>query len=413
MPTQLVVNVDEKAVLEVLRTRNIHTYFQPVVSLSSKAIIGFEAFSRGTREGREEVDPAQLFHNDLSPDSKIGVDRLCREKALEHFKPIAEKHQHMLLFLNVNSEILPHVELKSQVLRKQVADLGINPGQVVIECALNKATTDEAVAFSRMYRELGFRLSLDNCGIEDAFNYVLPLIKPAFVKVTSGFFAGEGEDGHSLRELRNLVSLADRVGAMVIGQGVESEENSIRLLSAGVHLQQGYYYTKDDGGGDSDPARLLLEKIVATHEKYKTTSRELVRRKKERFENLFRAVASVAAKLSNMGAAQFEEACKNLVRNVDTVISVFVLNDQGIQTTTRPHVKGEGDGLSTSVLGSAKGADHSVHDYFMYLDMGYEKFVTQPYVSLFTGEIACIVSRAIYNAEGIRHVVCVEVPHPG
>ncbi len=406
------VTVNENAVLEVLRAKSVHTYFQPVISLAAKSIIGFEAFSRGGGEGGSIVDPATLFHQDLSPDSKVNVDRLCREKALAQFKPIFEKHKNMLLFLNINSDILPHVEVKSQVLKHQVASMDIDLGNVIIECPLSRAGQEEVIAFASFYKELGFKIGLDNCGADDAFGQIIPVIRPSFVKICPSLYAESQAAENSLRALKSLVQLTERMGAMVIAQGVENEEDSIRLLAAGVHLQQGYYYTKAEGVKEGDPAEAFFRKILNTHEKYKKVGRELVRQKKARFEALFRIVGTACAKFANLGEDRFEETCKKLVHSLDGVISLFVLNEHGTQITSRPHVKGE-PRLSASVLGSGKGVDHSVHDYFMYLDMGYEKFVTQPSVSLFTGENACLVSRPIYNSEGARYVVCVEVSHPG
>lgn len=407
------IQVDENAVLEVLRTKNVHTYFQPVVSLVGKSIIGFEAFSRGAGEGNAVVAPETLFHQDLSSDSKVNVDRLCRERALAQFKSIHEKHKNMLLFLNINSEILPHVEVKSLVLKRQVASMDIDMGSVVIECPLSTAGQEDVVRFAARYKELGFKLCLDNCGVDDAFGQILPAIRPSFVKIRPDLYAEGMADENSLQILKSLVELTGRMGAMVIAQGVETEEDSIRLLTAGVHLQQGYYYTKEEGAQEGDPAEAFFRKILNTHEKYKKVGRDLVRQKKMRFEAMFRIVGLVCSKLSNLGEDRFEESCRVLAQSGKGIISLFVLDERGRQITSRLHVKGDGPGFSSTVLGSAKGVDHSVHDYFMYLDMGYEKFVTQPFVSLFTGETGCLISRPIYNSEGGRYVVCVEVPHLG
>ncbi|WP_419786523.1 hypothetical protein [Pseudodesulfovibrio sp.] len=76
------------------------------------------------------------------------------------------------------------------------------------------------------------------------------------------------------------------------------------------------------------------------------------------------------------------------------------------------HVEVEGNTLASALIGSAKGMDHSVHDYFLYQDMGYEKIVTPPFISPFTGEQVRLISCSIYNSEGLRYVVRVETACP-
>lgn len=406
--------VNEQAVLDIIKAKNVHTYFQPVISVPTKSIVGFEAFSRGGGGDVCVIDPKMLFHNDLSPELKIDVDRLCREKAFEQFKPIHANHKQMLLFVNIDVNILPHVEIGSEVLKNQIASMGIIPENVVLECPLNCIDVQNVLEFSVMYRELGFKICLDNCCVDDSFSQAMSIMKPDFVKACRTFFAeGERKD-YSTKALEALISVADKNGAMVIGQGVECEDDSIRLLTSGVHLQQGYYYTKDEDATTGDPAKMFFQKIIATYDKYKKVKQELVRRKKERFSNTFKTVTSICSKFSNMPEDRFEDACKTLVYNTDAVISMFVLNSEGVQITPRSHVRlTGGKQVAANLLGSDVGVDHSVRDYVLYLDMGYEKFVTTPFSSPFTGENACIISKPFYNKEGQRYVVCIELPHPG
>ncbi len=107
---------------------------------------------------------------------------------------------------------------------------------------------------------------------------------------------------------------------------------------------------------------------------------------------------------------RFEDGCKSLVNNVDNAISMFVLDNTGEQITTRAHARNtSGTTNSDSILGTQQGVDHSVQDYVMYLDMGYDKYVTQSFCSPFTGEAACIISRA-FSTRKLRYMVCVEMP---
>jgi EAL domain-containing protein (putative c-di-GMP-specific phosphodiesterase class I) len=407
---------DEKAVRAILESKCVYTFFQPVVCLSTKRIVGFEAFSRGGAAGAGAVGPAVLFHDALSPELKLGMDQLCREKSLSQYKSIHDSHREKLFFLNVNPDILEQGE-RSEMIRAQVAGLNIDPASVVIELPLSRVIVGFIEEFVRLYREFGFKVCLDNCGVDDPFCLAISRIKPDFIKINRSFFAKASLKDYSARLLEDMQEVADRYGAMVIGQGVEVEDDSIRLLSAGVHLQQGYFFTKDEQAPNEDPAKLFMRKIMVTHDKYKSARREMVRRRKDRFDATFKVVGAVCAKLSNLSATRFDDACKTLVRNLDLVVAMFVVDETGEQITAQAHVRpvtchARAMGMSGGV-GFGKGVDHSMRDSVMYLELGYEKFVTRPYISPFTGEQVCLISRPFYNNEGVRYIACIELAYPG
>lgn len=408
------VLVDQQAVRDIIQSKNINTFFQPVVSIPTKSIVGFEAFSRGGGGDVCVIDPSMLFHNDLTPDLKIDIDRLCREKALEQFTPIYTNHKNMLLFLNMNTDILQHIDMSSEVFTRQVASSPINPTSIAIEYTLCNCALEHVELYSEYFQNSGFKTSLDNCSVDDAFNPIITKLQPDFVKINSTFFAEDHRKPYSAKLLEGLIEVADNVGAIVIAQGVETEEESIRLLNAGVEVQQGYYYTKDETAKTQDPAKMFFQKIVTTHDKYKVVKREMVKRKKARFNHAFQAVNSICSKMANLPENRFDDTCKALVHNTSETLSMFILDHSGTQLTTRHHVKPTtGKSASPTFLGTVIGSDHSTHDYVMYLDIGYEKYVTRPFISKYTGVDACIISRPFYNNEGQRYIVCIELPYPG
>ncbi|CCH49832.1 EAL domain-containing protein [Pseudodesulfovibrio piezophilus] len=414
MSDQPALQVDEHSVQEIVDSKNVHTFFQPVVSVVTKAIVGFEAFSRGGSDTLCVIDPKMLFHDQLSPRLKVNVDRLCREKALMQFKPIHSNHKNLLVYVNINPDILAHVGEGSKVLMHQVASLDITLENIVLECPACKAHSPGLQEYADMYRDFGFKLCLDNCHIDDTFGSVMANLKPDFIKVGQSFYAENQRQDHSSRALDGVLSAAEGIGAAVIAQGVESEEDSLRLLAAGVHLQQGYYYTKDESDTTGDPAQMFFKKILDTHDKFKKVKRRILKQKKARYKAAFKVVSSICSKLSNTSEAGFEGMCRKMLHASDDVISLFILNDDGDQITSRHHVESRATGIcSASILGSHKGADHSIQDYVLYLDMGYDKFVTQPFRSPYTGENACIISKPVFNKEGDRYLICIEMPHPG
>ncbi|BCS89404.1 EAL domain-containing protein [Pseudodesulfovibrio sediminis] len=413
MPKSTPVKVDEQVVRNIISSKDIITFFQPVLSITTKSIVGFEAYSRAGKSACA-IEASQLFYGDLSSDLKVDVDRLCREKALEQFKPIHAKHKGMHLFLNINPDMLSHLKTREVVLPAQVEAAGIPPSNIVLEWPFSPKYMEDVADFCELFSGLGFKICLDGCSVDDSFSHVLTKLQPDMVKIDRSFFGEDERKSYSARTLEALRSVAERIGAVVIGQQVESEAESLRLLTAGIHLQQGDYYTKDEHDKTGDPAKMFFKKILDTHEEFKLFKRKLVSRKKERFGTAFRSVTSICSKFANLSEDRFEEGCKTIVKTVGDVISVFVVDEFGVQITSRVHGKSQNAATTADfLLSSGKGADHSVEDYVLYLDMGYEKFVTTPFSSPFTGETACIISKPFFSQDGERYTVCIELPYPG
>lgn len=405
--------VDEAAVRAIYEQKKISIFFQPVVSVPAKAVVGFEAFARPTGKSCT-VDTGMLFHKDLEPELTVKIDRMCREMALKQFKIFHDSHSGMLLFLNVNPAIFPHVEASQAVVPEQLADAGIAPECVVLECSGQSPYLDKKVPFAEKFRALGVQLGLDGCSESDAFSHVINRFEPDFIKIDRSFFGDDQHTECSARVLETVLNDAERAGAKVIGQGVETESESIRLLMAGVSLQQGYYYTKDNRAESGSQAAKLLQKIDDANKKYKKVKKELLRRRKMRFTETFKSLNSACAKFANMAEEDFEAGCKTLANRSEEIISVFILDANGVQITNRIRSGGHpGSPRAEAIMGMQKGADHSVQDYVMYLDMGYLQFVTKPFASKFSNEMACLISKPFYDKLGACYTLCLEMPYPG
>jgi len=393
---------------------NITTLFQPIVSIPTRGIIGFEAFSEARDpETGECIEGIRLVESRCDPDTQLAVDRQCRQRAMEQFKPIFDNHKAMLLFLWLNANILKSKKADPLFPEKQVAKAGLAPQNVCFELPMAMAGK-MPTKIVEYYRKKGFGLCIVDLGTNDAFLEPFVRLRPNFVKLNRSFYTGP-EDRYRGKVLDNLLDLSETVGFSVIGQGVEEQKESIDLLRARVFLQQGTYYVKDQGGagGGADPVKMFYGKIMETYRLFRERRGKEILARKNAFESLSQEVRRYISRLSKEYESVMEVVLTALFRNKDRAISMFVLNKNGVQVTSRIHVKAEAQKLfHRPTHGEDKGMDHSTRDYFMYIDMGYERFVTRPFVSPYTGEEAALIAMPFYNADNRMFVLCVEMPSP-
>jgi len=92
------------------------------------------------------------------------------------------------------------------------------------------------------YRKLGFAFALDDVGSGYAGLEALLEIEPEYVKVDRAFVSGVDEDPVRQDVLRGLQSLAEKTGARLIGEGLDTLEELSMLQELGIHFGQGWLF---------------------------------------------------------------------------------------------------------------------------------------------------------------------------
>lgn len=241
-----------EAVGRIVAEDGIAVYFQPLVSLSSKGIVGFEAFSRGVdEEGGTLADAGCLFHESLPEKAQRSVEDLCLKKSLSAYKPIYEKYHTMLLFLNINAGLYSKDDLKDTNPLKYQNEFRYNPRMIVFEFDSDQLVKNAPLELIRKLQKDGYRISIDNSDLRKGCREHLFMVRPDFVKVDRTQYKGI-EKSEKVRELfRFIVRMFRQAGVMVIAKGVETEEEAHGLLEAGICLQQGYFYSDKSDNGDN------------------------------------------------------------------------------------------------------------------------------------------------------------------
>ena len=223
----------------IIHDSAVDTVFQPVVDLRSRALLGYEAFSRGPKDSPLEM-PQALF----AMSERFGVtrdlDRLCRERALRASCGIAEAGTR--LFINVRP--LGLEELCGPV--SASADEAAPNAELVLELSERVAQSDTEgflASLSRL-KERGYRIALDDVGTGYASQAILEEARPDYLKLDVSLVRNIHEHLIKQELLHSLVRIADRIGASVIAEGVESEEEAATLLRAGARYAQGFLFAQ-------------------------------------------------------------------------------------------------------------------------------------------------------------------------
>jgi EAL domain-containing protein (putative c-di-GMP-specific phosphodiesterase class I) len=150
---------------EVIRQNSLVAYFQPIMSVTGKKILGLEGLIRGLVPGSEQlIPPKLLFDAAAAAGLTIELDRACRDAVLAAFRDYHQANPDLLLFLNLDTAIIDEVG-GSNYLCEQVDHSGISPKNIVIEINESKALDTRGLSqFVGTYKKMGFLIALDDVG---------------------------------------------------------------------------------------------------------------------------------------------------------------------------------------------------------------------------------------------------------
>ena len=69
-------------------------------------------------------------------------------------------------------------------------------------------------------------------------------LSPEFVKVDRAFVAGIDSDPARQAILHGFQTIADRIGALIVGEGLDTLEELATLRDLGIHFGQGWLFGK-------------------------------------------------------------------------------------------------------------------------------------------------------------------------
>jgi len=122
-------------------------------------------------------------------------------------------------------------------------DTGIDPGRLVFEVVESHAVADRGhlVSILDHYRSLGWRVALDDVGAGWSSLSLLAAVRPEVVKLDKGLVQGLPDDG-ARTVVRAVVDLAHSLGAVVVAEGVETEQLAEEVAELGADLGQGWLF---------------------------------------------------------------------------------------------------------------------------------------------------------------------------
>ncbi|HEY2935576.1 MAG TPA: EAL domain-containing protein [Gaiellaceae bacterium] len=209
----------------------LRTVFQPVFELAGGECVAFEALTRFPA-GEADRTTAAWFARATEVGAGRELELAAVQAALAHLDELRDS---VLLSLNVSPAVAITPEFAELV--EPVAE------RLIIELTEHEPVVDYlplAATLARL-RERGARIAVDDVGAGFASLRHILRLEPDIVKLDLSL-TREIETDPGRRALTSaLIDFADRIGATIAAEGIETESELELLRGLGIEQGQGYY----------------------------------------------------------------------------------------------------------------------------------------------------------------------------
>ncbi len=393
----------------LLRQESLVAHFQPLVATRTRSVMGVEALCRGVDPSTGRlVPPLELFAAATSDELLIGLDRLCRRKALQSFRDQLPKCPDLLLSINFEASLLDRGVAGSGHLSNLVREMGLEPHRIIIEIVESKVSNLKALErFVAQHREHGFLLALDDVGSGHSNLERIATLKPDILKLGRTLIDSLDEHYHQQEVTRSLLKLAHKIGALVVAEGVERQEELLITLEMGVDLVQGYLFARPSPS--LEPDERCLRQIQVQADSFKQHLVRKIAAIKDLHAVYEQVALGIARRLQDVEPAAYDGLLRELIGSHPAVECLYILDQDGVQVSETVCDLAKLDCQRKAIFWPAvKGSDQSLRRYYILLTAGLERFVSEPYISLASGNPCVTISRWFTHGQGGRHILCAD-----
>jgi EAL domain-containing protein (putative c-di-GMP-specific phosphodiesterase class I) len=245
----------EAAVVRVANEDLLRAVYQPIYSLESGAIIGFEGLVRPSPESGFS-SPTSLFVAAEATRRTVELDVVCARAVLAGARDLGEDRY---LSINLSPRTLESDAFSVQEIIALARRHGIQPSQLVVELTERESVDDlrrlqQAISTLRRNE---VRVAIDDVGAGNAGLRLLSEVEYDILKIDLSLVRASATHVASEAVLRALGTLARNRGHRIVAEGIETADHLESVLELRYDAGQGYLFGRAEPTLDRRPIDLF------------------------------------------------------------------------------------------------------------------------------------------------------------
>jgi EAL domain-containing protein (putative c-di-GMP-specific phosphodiesterase class I) len=238
----------ESELREAMLKRQFRVYYQPIVILETKRIVGFEALLRWQHPEQGLISPRKFIEAVEDTGLLVSTGQWVISEACRQFRTWKIEIPAMgavSLNVNISAKQLAETSFVSG-LEATLRQSGIDPAQVCLEITENVAASQPkltATVFAQL-KQLRIGVTVDDFGSGISSLRALRQLPVEALKIDRALVGALLLDRSALDTVELILLLARKLKLKVIAEGIESTKQLEHLLALGCELGQGYLFSQ-------------------------------------------------------------------------------------------------------------------------------------------------------------------------
>jgi diguanylate cyclase (GGDEF)-like protein/PAS domain S-box-containing protein len=246
------VNALDRLELEIdlrhaIERKEFVLYYQPIIILENRTIMGFEALLRWQHPQRGFLLPMEFIPlaeetGLIIPLSLWIIREACRQMHI--WQQQAPHESPLIISINISPKHFKHVNFVDQIITI-LDETTLNPEHLALEITetVIMDNTDRMIAVLSQLKDLGIKIHIDDFGTGYSSLSYLQRFPINTLKIDQSFIGRLGGTGKDVEIVQTIINMAKNMKLHVIAEGVEKAENLKILENLKCEYAQGYFFS--------------------------------------------------------------------------------------------------------------------------------------------------------------------------
>jgi diguanylate cyclase (GGDEF)-like protein len=240
----------ESDLRQAIEQNEFCVYYQPIISLQTGRLAGFEALVRWNHPRRGLVSPADFIPVAEETGLIVPIGQWVLNEACMHVREWqinSPSHRSLSLSVNLSARQVAQPDLLNRI-KEALESSKLSPHCLKLEIteSVVMENAEAAALMFKQLRALGVQLSIDDFGTGYSSLSYLHRFPLNYLKIDRSFVMRLTTDNDNAI-VRTISTLARNLGMEVIAEGIETEEQYQQLKMLGCEYGQGYLFSRPVG----------------------------------------------------------------------------------------------------------------------------------------------------------------------
>ena len=250
----------ENYLRRAIKLNELQVYYQPIISLTTGCLTGFEALSRWHHPLHGLISPDKFIP--IAEESGLikSIGWLVFSEACHQLKQWQQQFEGaatLTMNINVSTYQLKQMDFVEEI-EEYLGRIGLKGNLVkleITESGFLETVTGENTTLAQL-KALGIQLCIDDFGTGYSSLSRLHEFPMDTLKIDRSFVSRLDSSGNNNSMIETIISLAHSLGMNVVAEGIESQQQLEQLKQLRCEYGQGYLFSRPV---NSQKASILLE----------------------------------------------------------------------------------------------------------------------------------------------------------